>query len=96
MKTERKIEILENAKAIIKSFSKNRRGKGLCFAIAEGLTRLESEKQCPYFSMEFLGIEEPKPIKDSLYWFELNKEGDNKRIKIINKAIKKLKTKKVK
>lgn len=99
MTTKRKIKILEGAKELIKKLSeeKGREGRGLCYAVDKQLTVVEGNKYYSYSSLEFLGIKEPKSTQScGIYWFPLSKVGDKKRIKIINEAIKKLKTKRIK
>ena len=81
MKNERKIEALKAMK------KKIRQGvRGLCSAYNIVCGEIPSEHQ-----LKLLGLEKPKKTYDSDYWFK--PFNTTSRIKLINKAIKKLQCK---
>lgn len=69
--------------------------RGLCYHLDKACNEIlgNYNPNIPSYSelTSFFGINKPKNTNyDSWYWFPLNEEGFNKRVTLLNKAIKKL------
>ena len=97
MNKRTKVKILKSALASITiefnstSYSLVNR-RGLCFHLCKACNEIlgKDNHDISYYEItSFFGINKPKN-SGNFYWFPLNEKGFNKRVALLNKAIKKL------